>query len=299
MRWYLLLTRRVCVPRKTHRLARRSTGSSMHRATDRGFSRHICCPPRLVGWGGTTRPPRRLAGRYVSGAIPMSSKLFSRGRRIGKAASQKSRVRPQLELLEDRCTPATLTANSVLDNDVRDSVLTLREAIQVANGTPVNLTMDEQAQVIGVLQGETGQDTIAFNIPCAGTRTIVPEDPLPNIMQSGRIDGYTQPGAALAIATSPATLKINLLSSAGNGLTLASGSSVVRGLSIRGVGGPTIYLGPDSFGNIIEGNHLTQSLEGVEIDGSSNNVIGGISPGVRNVISDNMLGVDSSSSAAT
>ena len=39
----------------------------------------------------------------------------------------------QLEWLEDRCVPATLTITTIADNDVNDSVLSLREAIEAVN----------------------------------------------------------------------------------------------------------------------------------------------------------------------
>src|SRR3989442_11170628 len=41
-----------------------------------------------------------------------------------------------------------------------------------------------------------GKDTINFNIPGSGVKTISPGSPLPNITESVIIDGYSQPGAS-------------------------------------------------------------------------------------------------------
>src|SRR5262245_60026015 len=100
-------------------------------------------------------------------------------------------------MLEDRCVPATITVNTTADNNIRDTVLTLREAILVANGTLAfgALTGSEQVQVSGTLNNP-GTDTIAFNIPGSGVRTITLGSALPAIAAGNPviIDGYTQPG---------------------------------------------------------------------------------------------------------
>ncbi|HMF13816.1 MAG TPA: hypothetical protein VKE94_15965, partial [Gemmataceae bacterium] len=73
----------------------------------------------------------------------------------------RRRTRLGIEGLEDRCTPATLTVNTLGDNiDHTDSVLTLREAIDVVN-TQSNsgLSTNELAQISGTLGSK---DTIQF-----------------------------------------------------------------------------------------------------------------------------------------
>jgi len=65
--------------------------------------------------------------------------------------------------------PAVLTVNSLADNTTPDNFLTLREAIELEDGTLGRaLTPGEQAQVFGTL-GNT--DTIQFSLP-AGAQTI-------------------------------------------------------------------------------------------------------------------------------
>src|SRR5690349_9027375 len=103
-----------------------------------------------------------------------------------------------VEPLEDRALlAAAITVNSTLDTDARDSVLTLREAIEINNRTlPVaSLTGAEQAQISGT-PNATSADTIAFSIPGSGVQTIIPASPLPTITDPVIIDGYTQPGAS-------------------------------------------------------------------------------------------------------
>jgi predicted outer membrane repeat protein len=77
--------------------------------------------------------------------------------------------RPALEMLEDRWAPAVLTVNSVADNTTVDAALTLREAIQVVDGTLGRaLSAVEKTQVTGILGSN---DTIQFNL-LAGPQTI-------------------------------------------------------------------------------------------------------------------------------
>jgi hypothetical protein len=153
-----------------------------------------------------------------------------------------------------------------------DGVISLREAITAANNTP-------------------GADTINFGIG-SGMRTISIGSALPNITDTVTIDGTTQPG----FAGSP-IIELNG-SGAGAGaagLRFTGGSSTVRGLVINlfladGVkvettGGNLIegcFIGTDATSTAYLGN-----LNGVFIDGASNNTIGGTATGARNVISGN------------
>jgi hypothetical protein len=61
---------------------------------------------------------------------------------------------------------ATILVDSDADTNTRDSVVTLREAILIANGTLLKaaLTPDEQSQVIGI-PAPAQSDAINFNIP--------------------------------------------------------------------------------------------------------------------------------------
>jgi len=162
---------------------------------------------------------------------------------------------------------------------------TLREAITAANTSP-------------------GADTITFNIAGAGVHTITPTSALPDITEAVTIDGYTQQGASentLAVGND-AVLQIEL-----NG-TSAGGSSrgfhvVANGCTIRGLvinrfslSGITIENAND---NLIEGNFIgtdpfgTTDLgnEGyaVALVSSDNNLIGGVTPAMRNILSGNEI----------
>ncbi len=72
---------------------------------------------------------------------------------------RRNYFRPTLETLEARLAPsATITVNSTLDNNVRDTVLTFREtrAVSDRNILVTDLSAAEQAQVLGTpVQGET------------------------------------------------------------------------------------------------------------------------------------------------
>src|SRR5262245_3821998 len=125
------------------------------------------------------------------------SRLTPAGRSRRARPQRTPGFRPRLEPLEDRCVPATLTVNTTADSNLRDTVLTLREAILVANGTLAfgTLTASEQAQVSGTLNNP-GTDSIAFNIGGGGVQTISPTSALPIITDAVVLDGTTQPGFA-------------------------------------------------------------------------------------------------------
>jgi hypothetical protein len=54
-------------------------------------------------------------------------------------------------------------------------------------------------------QQHPGLDTINFNIPGSGVKTIAPASPLPTITDAVVIDGYSQPGASANTRSRPAT----------------------------------------------------------------------------------------------
>src|SRR6266436_9118043 len=74
--------------------------------------------------------------------------------------------------------PASLFSTTFTVTNTNDSGAgSLRQAILDANNNP-------------------GLDTIAFNIPGPGVRTISPTSALPTVTDPVIIDGYTQPGAS-------------------------------------------------------------------------------------------------------
>ncbi len=142
-----------------------------------------------------------------------------------------------------------------------------------------------------------GPDAIYFNIPGAGVHTIQPASALPVVIDPIIMDGATQPGANCNVW--PPTLQIELDgTNAGStdGLLISGGNSTVRGLIVNrfqvdGIGifssgGNTIqcnFVGTDSTGTSAQKN----DQGGVILNGQSNNIIGGVSPGMGNVISAN------------
>jgi hypothetical protein len=96
---------------------------------------------------------------------------------------------------------------------------TLRAAIQQANATP-------------------GADSINFNIPGIGVKTIFPASALPDITEAVTINGYSQPGSSantLSAGTN-AVLRIQIdgsLANVGVGLDIEANNTVVRGLVIN------------------------------------------------------------------
>ncbi len=168
-------------------------------------------------------------------------------------------------------SPATFTVTNTNDSGPGS----LRQAIIDANNTP-------------------GADTITFNIPPAGQKTITPLSPLPTITGAVTIDGTTQPG----FAGNP-IIELNG-SSAGsgqNGLVITGGNCVVRGLVINRFDNTGIILGTNG-GNVIAGNFIGTDVNGTAdlgnsgagvFIGTANNTIGGTAAGARNVISGNDL----------
>ena len=147
-------------------------------------------------------------------------------------------------------------------------------------------------QAILDANANSGLDTIAFQIPGAGVRTIAPLSTLPPLTDPVSIDGTTQPGFA-----SLPLIELNGTSAGGNaGLRLLGGGCTVRGLAINrfltdgiDISGPGTnlvagnFIGTDATGLLARGN----ASEGILISGSSGNLIGGTNAADRNLISGN------------
>lgn len=177
---------------------------------------------------------------------------------------------------------AVFTVNS--NNDADDGSCnaghcSLREAIRASNTN-------------------SGADTIAFNIPGAGVKTIAPTVPLPQVTDTVAIDATTQPG----YAGSP-LIQLNgaNLLQPDAALHLNASNSVVRGFAInRFINGCGVRL-ESAFtprsGNLIESNRIgtnvagTSSLPnscGVTVLASiGSSTVGGTAMSARNIISGN------------
>jgi hypothetical protein len=93
---------------------------------------------------------------------------------------------------------ARITVNRTDDSNIRNAILTLTEAILIANGTlnvPA-LTVAEQAQIKGTVGTAADRDTIAFNIGAIGSQQLIqPLSAQPPISDPAIVDGWSQGGA--------------------------------------------------------------------------------------------------------
>jgi hypothetical protein len=128
---------------------------------------------------------------------------------------------------------------------------------------------------------------IAFNI--SGNQAIQPLAPLPQLADDIDVDGTTQPGTGAVVLDGSAISEENIAA-----LFLAGSNIRVRGLVLidwnKGIyiegGGQNIiqgnYIGTDAAGLTSAGNE-----DGVDINGSRNNLVGGTSLSQQNVIGAN------------
>jgi parallel beta-helix repeat protein len=227
------------------------------------------------------------------------------GSRFGQKLRRKTRMR--LELLEDRQLLATLTVNTTADGASPDATLSLRQAIDVSDGTLAvsSLSTQEQAQVSGAVGTS---NIIDFNIPTSdsgysaatGVWTIAIQSALPAISTNAAIiNGYSQPGALENTLAQADNAKLVIaIDGAGlgtaDGLTIGQPGSQVSGLDIENFLGDGIVI--TSGGNVqVSGNFIgidptgetaAPNGYGVVLENSLN-TIGGPNVGDRNVISGN------------
>jgi hypothetical protein len=147
---------------------------------------------------------------------------------------------------------------------------TLRQAILAANAHP-------------------GADTVRFNLPGSGVRTIaITSTPLPTVSEQLVIDGRSQPG----FAGSPLVQVDNASGKQWIGLNVVGAQSQVLGLEVTrfAVG---VRLAADAnrvAGNLIgtkTGDAGFGNATGVRVATGAGNRIGGIGPGAPNVVSSN------------
>jgi RTX calcium-binding nonapeptide repeat (4 copies)/Right handed beta helix region len=162
--------------------------------------------------------------------------------------------------------------------------------------------------VDGCVKGDlSSADTIAFDIPGSGVRTISPTSQLPAVQGPVTIDGYSQDGASpnTLARGSNAILLIELNgqnAGTASGLQIVSNvNSVVKGLAINRFSGAGVAIGNNTTNTAVirvEGNFIGTdpggtldrgNATGVNIfgPGTSGNVVGGLSPAARNLISGN------------
>lgn len=215
----------------------------------------------------------------------------------GESSTPTETVREPQQTASLASTVGTIiTVNSTADADGINGNCTLREALIAANA---NASSD------ACLGGNPAPDVdrIEFDLSGTGVQTINAATTLPPITEALTVDGYSQPGAAEATSTEPATLLIELK---GAGLGIA-GSPPAENVTIQGLvinevstsNGIGIFVSDGTcVRHTVRGNYLgvdpsgTTSLgngaSGVEINGASCVTVGGTSPADRNVISGNV-----------
>jgi CSLREA domain-containing protein len=193
-----------------------------------------------------------------------------------------------------------ITATATIRNGI-DSTSEFSECIQVTSPLPPVVTNTNDSgpgslrQAILDTNTVAGLETIVFDIPGAGVKTINLLTPLPTITDPVIIDGRTQPGFAglplIELNGASAGVGANA-----DGLKITGGGSTIRGLAINRFGGAGIELsGPG--GNTIRGcmigtdptgtTDLGNVGNGIYINGSADNDIGGAGLLARNLISGN------------
>ena len=149
-----------------------------------------------------------------------------------------------------------------------------------------------------------GSHTGYPNLFVGGIATITPTSALPSITDPVVLNGETQAGWS----GSP-IVELKGTGNAIDGLTVTAGSSTIRGLVIDGFGGNGVVLATGGF-NTITGNYIgtaasgasasANGRDGIYVNGSSNNQIGGLTAGARNIIAGNdKIGVEIVGAAST
>jgi titin len=173
--------------------------------------------------------------------------------------------------MEDRLLLSTYVVTNV-NNSGSGS---LRQAILDSNGNP-------------------GSNTINFNVSGSGVHTISPSSALPTITVPVIVDGTSEQG----YSGSPLIVLSGTDAGPGaNGLTITAGSSTVKGLAINSFKGNGIVL-QTKGNNIITGDYVgtdatgaikaANGSSGVNILSGSNNIIGGTTTALRNLLSGNV-----------
>lgn len=167
----------------------------------------------------------------------------------------------------------SLAATLVVTNTNDAGPGSLRQAILDANAT-------------------SGPNSIVFSIAGRGVQTICPASSLPALSSAIVLDGMTQPGSSRGLL-----IELNG-ALAGNcpGLRLSAGTCTIRGLVINGFSGGGIHVAACG-NNVIQGNYIgtaasgttskSNGLEGIWLDNSSDNLIGGTNSAQGNLISGN------------
>jgi trimeric autotransporter adhesin len=159
-----------------------------------------------------------------------------------------------------------------------------------------NLGAGSLRQAIINANNANGSDTITFNIGVGGVQNIGLQSALPQVTEGVLIDGTTQTG--YAVGAPLIVLNGSIAGSPADGIVISSTTPVtIRGLVINRFQGSGIvifgggsnvltgnFIGIDETGNTARSN----GGNGIYIYNSSNNIIGGTTAALRNVVSANI-----------
>ncbi len=192
-------------------------------------------------------------------------------------------------------------------SDAADGITTSIEALNANRGADGQISLREAILAANQTANDVAQNIIGFNITGTGVRTIQPIVALPTITGPVIIDGTTQPGYAglplIELNGSNAGVGVNgLLITAGGSATVLRGLVINRftgsGVQIEGGGGHLLegnFIGTNAAGTAAAPN----GLDGLTIVDSAGNLIGGVTPAARNLMSGNAQnGIDVSGSQA-
>ncbi len=187
---------------------------------------------------------------------------------------------------------ATSTGIIVVDttSDVADGTTTSITALGNARGADGRISLREAITAANNTSNGATPDKIVFNIDGQSPYTINLGSALPTLSTSMIIDAQTQPGW-----TSAPIIELNCASASSTGITITGGGSTVKGFIINRLnfwyginittnGGNTIagnYIGIDYNGVSVSS---PAAYTGIQIDGTSGNIIGGTTASDRNVI---------------
>jgi CSLREA domain-containing protein len=205
------------------------------------------------------------------------SRFRSRSLPQPPAPSRRPRSRrPFLESLEARELLAVITVGSAGDASAPapgDTTLSLREAIEINNGTLLvsSLSPALKLNVVGS-PSFPALNEIDFALPIGVSKISVTSfSDLPAITIPVLIDGSIPAGSA-----NP-TVQLDGSGQHVNGLTIQSPNCIVEGMIVTGFTGVGIWInGPDSQGNLLEGNFISGNGIGVQVSSSNNRVNGNV-----------------------
>jgi hypothetical protein len=234
------------------------------------FFANSACDPSGYGEGETSLGITSVSapGSFTFNYTPRSGKSF-----ITATATDADGNTSEFSQCVQQILPTTFTVTNTNDSGAGS----LRQAILDSNQNGIN-------------------NTIAFNIPGAGVKTINLLSPLPVVRKTVTIDGATQPGAACPTASTAANLLIEINgAAAGNtsGFLVTANNTVIRGFVINRFSAGGIFLqssnsrvecsniGTDPSGTVARPNAF-----GIYVGGNSN-TIGGTAIAARNVFSGN------------